>query len=147
MELRDLALDDYAAAVALWKASEGVGLSAADAQPAMARFLERNPGLSAAAVEGDRLVGTLLCGHDGRRGLIHHLVVDAGHRRRGIGGALVRRALRGLRSVGIDKCHLLVFRDNQDGLHFWRRIGAEERVRLALFSMETLPGSASEVET
>src|ERR1700679_3018196 len=101
MELRDLCVEDFSAAFALWQTSEGVGLSEADSQPAIARFLQRNPGLSAAAVEDEQLVGTILCGHDGRRGLIYHLVVDADHRRRGIGSALLHGALLRLRAAGI----------------------------------------------
>jgi hypothetical protein len=73
---------DITAALALWRATPGVGLSAADEPAALARYLARNPGLSLVADVHGTLVGTLLCGHDGRRGLIHHLVAAHGHRRR-----------------------------------------------------------------
>lgn len=126
--------DHHTAALALWRRTPGVGLSAADAPAPMARFLARNPGLSFVACDGAALVGTILCGHDGRRGLIHHLVVDATHRRRGLARALLAASLAGLREAGIDKAHLLVFRDNADGLAFWRAV-AVERVELALFSV------------
>jgi ribosomal protein S18 acetylase RimI-like enzyme len=129
---------DHAAARALWLATPGVGLSAADELAPVTRFLRRNPGLSFVAVAGGQVVGTVLCGHDGRRGLIHHLVTAPDQRRRGLGRALLRAGLQALATEGIDKCHLLVFRDNADGLAFWRAVAATERHEMALFSLATL---------
>ncbi|WP_077037590.1 GNAT family N-acetyltransferase [Pelomonas sp. KK5] len=126
-----------APARSLWDGSEGVGLSSADEPPALRSFLLRNPGLSFVALQADQVVGTVLCGHDGRRGLIHHLVVAPGNRRQGIGRVLLRRGLAALFSEGIQKTHLLVFKSNASGLAFWRSVGAEERTSLALFSLAT----------
>jgi ribosomal protein S18 acetylase RimI-like enzyme len=128
---------DVPASRVLWLASEGVGLSAADEPSALQAFLLRNPGLSFVATQGSALVGTILCGHDGRRGLIHHLVVAEGQRRHGLGRTLLHLGLGALREAGIQKCHLLVFRSNAAGLAFWRKIGAEERTAVALFSIST----------
>lgn len=136
-DIRVFTSDDHAAALKLWQASEGVGLSDADSFENIARFLERNPGLSLVATDAGRVVATILCGHDGRRGLIHHLLVAPTHRRQGLGRALLKRALAALGQAQIQKCHLLVFRDNAEGMAFWHGIGAEERVSLALFSMPT----------
>ena len=142
--LRPFRADDHAAALALWERTPGMGLSEADAPEAIAAFLARNPGLSWVAVQDDgTLVGTVLCGHDGRRGLIHHLVVDGPCRRQGLARQLLRHSLDGLRAAGIDKCHLLVFASNADGLAFWRRVGAQERVELSLFSLPTAPSGAT----
>ncbi len=128
---------DYPAARALWEATPGVGLSAADERGPIERYLRRNPGLSFVAQEGGELVGTILCGHDGRRGLIHHLVTAPAARRRGLGRGLLLAGLRGLRAQGIDKCHLMVFGDNEEGKAFWRAVHAAERTELALFSIST----------
>lgn len=127
---------DIAAARALWEATPGIGLSAADEPAALAAYLARNPGLSRLAREGGTLLGTLLCGHDGRRGLFHHLAVAPAARGRGIGRALARAGIDGLRAAGIGKCYLTVLRTNPEGEAFWRRIGAEERTAaLTFFSM------------
>lgn len=128
---------DYAAAKQLWESTPGVGLSSADEAEPIAQFLRRNEGLSFVAEHQGAIVGTILCGHDGRRGLIHHLVTAPTIRRLGIGKALLEQGLRALRAQGIQKCHLLVFQNNTDGLEFWRAVHAEERRELALFSMNT----------
>jgi len=125
---------------ALWQRSEGVGLSGADEPHSLAAFLSRNPALSFVASQGEQIIGTILCGHDGRRGLIHHLVVAASHQRQGIGRKLLRQGLAALREAGIQKCHLLVFRSNASGMAFWRAVGAEERLSVALFSVSTENG-------
>lgn len=142
IRIRPFADADIPAALALWRATPGVGLSAADEPEALARYLARNPGLSlVAASEADgQLIGTLLCGHDGRRGLIHHLVVAPGHRRRRVGEGLVSAGLQGLRAQGIGKCHLMVFTDNTAAQQFWLAVGAHQRQDLHLFSLDTPAG-------
>lgn len=127
----------FRAARALWERMPGVGLSSADEEEPIARYLARNPGLSFVAEDDGRLIGTVLCGHDGRRGLIHHLVVAPVHPRRGVGRALLLAGLGAMRREGIDKCHLLVFRTNAGGLAFWSAVGARERVEIALCSVDT----------
>jgi hypothetical protein len=56
------------------------------------------------------------------------------------GAALLQHGLNALRREGIAKCHLLVFREDQAGLAFWREVGAVERTTLALFSIDTATG-------
>jgi N-acetylglutamate synthase len=127
---------DFDSAASLWRRTPGVGLSASDEWEPIQRFLARNSGLSFVAVEAGALVGTILCGHDGRRGLIHHLVVDTNSRRQGLATLLLKASLRALAAQGIDKAHLLVFNSNADGLAFWRKV-AVERHEMALFSAST----------
>jgi ribosomal protein S18 acetylase RimI-like enzyme len=122
---------------ALWERAEGVGLSEADEPQSLAAFLARNPGLSLVALQEGKVVGTVLCGHDGRRGLIHHLVVSSSCRRKGVGRLLLSQSLSALGRAGIQKAHLLVFKSNASGLAFWRAVGAEERSSMALFSLVT----------
>ena len=134
LAITPLTAADIAEALELWTASEGVGLRGADQPEPLARYLSRNPGLSLAARDGGRMVGAVLCGHDGRRGYLHHLAVAASHRRRGIGRELVERCLDGLRRKGISKCHLFVYHHNADGQAFWRGIGWHARDDILLMS-------------
>jgi ribosomal protein S18 acetylase RimI-like enzyme len=134
IQISPLTEADIAEALELWTASEGVGLRGADEPAALARYLARNPGLSLAARDGGRMVGAVLCGHDGRRGYLHHLAVAASHRRRGIARELVERCLDGLRREGIAKCHLFVYHHNAEGQAFWRTVGWQPRSDILLMS-------------
>lgn len=116
--------DDIPAALALWRATEGMGLGDSDRPERLGAFLERNPGLSAVATEGNgTLIGTVLCGDDGRRGCLYHLAVLRERRRRGVGRALVAHALAGLAARDIEKCNLFLIASNLEGERFWRHEG------------------------
>jgi putative acetyltransferase len=134
VHVREFTLDDYDDAYALWKATEGLGLSEADSRVNIASFLARNPGSSFVAVAGGALVGAVLCGSDGRRGYLHHLAVSPAHRRAGTGTALVDRCLAALGSQGLRKCHIFVIAANEEGKRFWSRVGWEERTTLVVMS-------------
>ncbi len=137
IDIREMNISDYDDALALWKSTEGMGLSAADSREAIARYLERNPGMSfVARAENGELVGAVLCGHDGRRGLLHHLAVRRDCRGKGLGRKLAERGLAALRGAGIDKCHLFVRRDNPSGQSFWAQAGWYERTDLVLMSKD-----------
>jgi ribosomal protein S18 acetylase RimI-like enzyme len=136
--IREMTIGDYEEVLALWRASVGVGLSDADLEESIASYLHRNPGLSFVAHDGEQLVGGVLCGHDGRRGYIHHLAVSESHRRRGLGRALVERCLSALGRAEIDKCHIFVFAANRDTIAFWKSIGWTQRVELIMMSQYTV---------
>src|SRR4030042_2050932 len=123
MQIREMVAADYPALRRLWESSEGIGLSDADSEAGFEQFLARNRGLSVVAVDGDRMVGGALCGHDGRRGYIHHLAVSLSHRRRGIARGLVTRCLSTLDAEGIQKCHAFVLEENAAGGASWERSG------------------------
>ena len=123
LSFREMTPDDYPAMIDLMRRTPGVSVRDADTPEGLARFLERNPGLSFVAEQGGRLVGCLMGGHDGRRGHLHHLAVNAGCRRRGVASALVERCLAALERQGIHKTHIDVYRDNAAGNGFWERAG------------------------
>jgi ribosomal protein S18 acetylase RimI-like enzyme len=131
---RQYEMIDYDAVYALWKASPGVGLSSADEREAIQQFALRNPGLCFIAEEDGRIIGTLFCGQDGRRGYIHHTAVAESHQRRGIGLKMVELCLKELGKQGIQKCHLFVMDENELGKLFWRNTGWSERFELVIFS-------------
>ncbi len=134
MTIDELRLEDYDDAYRLWEGAEGIGLSSADSRQAIGAYLARNPGISSAAREGGRLVGALLAGHDGRRGYLHHLVVAADRRGRGIGRALVERSLARLAAEGIAKCHIFLIKGNDRGRGFWLHVGWQERSDIGVCS-------------
>ena len=129
-----LTIEGYEEVIKLWRQCEGVGLSSTDSKGNIHSFLEKNTGTNFIAKIDNRLVGTVLAGHDGRRGYIYHLAVHPDWRRQGLGRKLVDRCLTALREAGIQKCHLFVFTDNVSGLDFWKALGWEKRSDLFVMS-------------
>ncbi len=122
-----MTLQDYEQVMALCAGQPGVLIRDADSPEHFARYLRRNPGLSFVARDGEALAGCILCGPDGRRGYLNHLVVEESHRHLGIGRRLAELALAGLEKDGIYKCHLFILPDNLEAKAFWRRLGWIER--------------------
>lgn len=127
IDVRAMTTADYPAVVALWRGMPGVSLNESDTPEAVASFLARNPGLSAVAIDaGGPVVGAVLCGHDGRRGYLHHLAVLPARRGQGLGRRLVEFCFARLAREAIPKCNIFVLRDNEAGEAFWRRTGWTE---------------------
>jgi len=125
---------DYDAVLALMQSTPGISLRDADARDATERYLARNPGLSFVAEREGRLIGCVMCGHDGRRGYLQHLLVLPDSRRQGIAQALVQRCLNELEHLGIHKCHLDVFKSNTGGARFWQGRGWQLRTDIDRYS-------------
>ncbi|WP_274648855.1 GNAT family N-acetyltransferase [Paenibacillus humicola] len=136
---REMTAGDYAAAIRLWQETEGMALSEADSEENISFYLARNPGFSFVCEIGGRLAGTILAGHDGRRGYIYHCAVSREHRGRGIGRELAGWSLSRLREAGIAKCHLFVISDNEGGGEFWSRTGWQKRSGFDVYSANTPP--------
>ena len=94
MTIREMTIDDYEEVYHLWKQIKGFGIrSIDDSREAVERFLMRNPTTSVVAEKDGKIVGSILCGHDGRRGCLYHVCVDEAYRRHGIGKAMVVKAM------------------------------------------------------
>jgi ribosomal protein S18 acetylase RimI-like enzyme len=118
--------EDFPSVVRLWKnAAPGIHLGFSDTQAEIARKLDYAPELFLVAFEGDRMIGTVLAGYDGRRGLIYHLTVDRECRRRGVGTALMDEIESRLRQLGCCKAYLLIMRENQEVVDFYGDRGWE----------------------
>lgn len=135
IDIRKFLISDYEQALDLWKRTAGMGLSAADEKQEIDKFLKKNSTLCFAAFDGGTLIGTILCGEDGRRGYLYHLAVDEAYRKTGIGKSLVEYSLKALKETGIQKCHLFVIADNKDGISFWDHTGWELRKDIEVMSM------------
>ena len=128
MVIREMTMEDYEQVYRLWKKIRGFGIrSIDDSREGVERFLKRNPTTSVVAEEDGRIVGSILCGHDGRRGCLYHVCVDETHRRRGIGKAMVVKAMEALKEEKINKVCLIAFTKNDIGNAFWNTIGWTER--------------------
>ena len=125
IDITEMMISDYDEVFALWQDAEGVGLhpDECDSRMGIATYLARNPGTCFVARRRSRLVGSVLCGNDGRRGYMNHLAVAEAYRRHGIGTALVDRCMAALAKMGIPRCNLFVYATNEGAMEFWRKLG------------------------
>jgi ribosomal protein S18 acetylase RimI-like enzyme len=136
VQIRDFTVEHYDGALALWRRDPHIGLSSADSREALESFLRRNYGLCKVMLCEGRLIGTVLCGHDGRRGYVYHLYVQPEHRRGGVATLLVNACLDDLKREGIQKCHLFIFSDNEGGKRFWAATSWKKRDDVEVFSRD-----------
>jgi len=123
-----MTVDDYTGVYRLWTGTPGMGLNTSDdSREGIDKYLARNPHTCFVAEKEGEIVGVILCGHDGRRGYIHHTAVKASERNQGVGSALVDRALAALKAEGINKAALVVFENNGIGNNFWEKRGFSVR--------------------
>ena len=126
--VRTMQTEDYAQVYALWKTIHGFSIrSIDDSEVGVARFLKRNPTTSVVAEMDGKIVGAILCGHDGRRGCLSHVCVQEEYRMLGIGKAMVVACMNALKEEQISKVSLIAFTKNDVGNAFWRQIGWTKR--------------------
>ena len=139
MTITEFTLAHYDDVIALWRDTPGICIRDDDSREATARYLARNPGLSFVALIEGQLVGSALCGHDGRRGYLQHVAIKPAFRKRGIADALVNRCLSALSAAGITKAHLAVLTDNAPAIAYWSNRGWEKRDDILRFSKTCSP--------
>lgn len=128
MEIRSMTITDYPDVYELWISSAGMGLNDLDdSKEGIDKFLKRNPTTCFVATEGNKVVGVIIAGHDGRRGYIYHTAVAKQYKRQGIGRKLAESALKALSEEGINKVALLVFNHNEGAKEFWKKMGFAAR--------------------
>ena len=119
---------DYDEVRALWMTIRGFGIRALDdSREDVQRFIRRNPTTSVVARVDGKIVGSILCGSDGRQGALYHVCVAKEYRRRGIGTHMVGFCMHQLKAMGINKVSLIAFTANDAGNAFWKQIGWNKR--------------------
>jgi ribosomal protein S18 acetylase RimI-like enzyme len=115
---------DYDAVIALWhKAGPGVHIGASDTRDEIAKKLTRDPDLFLVAEEAGQIVGAVIGGFDGRRGMVYHLAVAAGHRGNGLGTTLMNELESRFKAKGCLKYYLQITSDNVDVVNFYEQLG------------------------
>ena len=126
--IRAMTLNDYEKVHDLWMKIKGFAIrSIDDSKEGVERFLNRNPGISVVAEEDGKIIGAILCGHDGRRGCMYHVCVGPDYRLKGIGKSMVVFAMEALKKEKINKVSLIAFTKNDIGNAFWKEIGWTKR--------------------
>jgi len=121
--IRAMTLADYDEVFRLWSEAPGIFLGDDDTRDRIELYLKRNKGLCFVAEAEGRVVGTVLCGHEGRRGILRHLTTERALRGNGIGRALTQQCLAALAEQGIRKCNLYVMDANPEEMGFWKHVG------------------------
>ncbi len=129
--IRPMTIEDYDDVFALWSSINGFAIrSIDDSREGVEIFLKRNPTTSVVAVNDGKVVGAILCGHDGRRGCLYHVCVDKKYRRQGIGKAMVVFCMEALQKEKINKVSLIAFTKNDIGNAFWNSMSWTRRLDL-----------------
>ncbi|NMG05794.1 GNAT family N-acetyltransferase [Brasilonema sp. UFV-L1] len=134
-----MTIEHYDAVLELMRQTPGVTVRAADSKQATARYLGRNPGLSFITLDQHEVIACAMCGHDGRRGYLQHVIVLPSYRKRGIASQLVERCLSKLESIGIFKTHIDVFVDNDLANQYWVKHGWVKRNDINRYSFNRSP--------
>lgn len=122
--LRKMKVRDLNGALQLWRSTPGVVVREYDDSiEGISKFLTRNPDTSLVLEMGEEIVGTLLCGNDGRRGFLYHFVVREDLREKGLGNKLLETVYTCLKKQGISKAGLVALQSNRFGLQFWTHNG------------------------
>jgi len=115
---------DYEEVRNLWKgAGAGIQLRRSDDRDEILKKLQRDPDLFLVAASDEKIIGSVIGGFDGRRGLIYHLAVEQGYREQGIGSQLMDEVENRLRLKGCIKSYLLVTRENESAMRLYEKRG------------------------
>ncbi|WP_026660695.1 GNAT family N-acetyltransferase [Butyrivibrio sp. AC2005] len=121
--VRTMTIEDYEEVFALWNSIEGFGIRTLDdSYDGISMFIKRNPNTCAVDIEDNKIVGAILCGHDGRRACFYHVCVNKDYRRHGIGKRMVEFCIERLKEEKINKVCLNAFVTNKVGNAFWQRM-------------------------
>jgi len=129
--------DDYDHTLKLWKSIEvGINVGRSDTPEEIQKKLNRDPDLFLVAELNEEIIGTVIGGYDGRRGIIYHLAVHKNVREQGVGAMLMNEVEKRLQAKGCVKCYLLVVADNENAIQFYENRGWREMKEDRIFGKE-----------
>ncbi|MFH1523686.1 MAG: GNAT family N-acetyltransferase [Chloroflexota bacterium] len=116
--------EDYPSARSLWEnAGSGIHIRRSDEPEEIQKKLQRDPDLFLVAEAEGKMIGTVIGGFDGRRGIVYHLAVDPDFRQHGVGSLLMDEVERRLKAKGCIKCYLMVTAENETAMRFYEKRG------------------------
>ena len=127
-QIIEMGLDRFTELIDFWKSCEGIYINDDDEFENLKIFLERNPELNFVVLYENKIIATVKCSYDGRRGYIHHLAVKREFRGQGIAEELVNKCIENLLKKGITKYRVFVMDSNKEAIDFWKHIGFEEQI-------------------
>jgi len=128
---------DYEQVYELWQSIEkGVHVGRSDTLDEIGKKIKRDPDLFLVAESNGNIIGAVMSGYDGRRGLIYHLAVASSFRGQGIGSGLMDEVESRLRAKGCLKCYLLVTLDNIEVADYYMQRGWQHMDQIQLYGKE-----------
>jgi len=116
--------DDYQEVYKLWgSAGSGIHLRRSDQPEEISKKINRDPDLFLVAEANNQIVGSVLGGFDGRRGMVYHLAVSQPYRKLGVGTALMEELEKRLRTKGCLRFYLLVTKENEEAIQYYEKHG------------------------
>lgn len=129
--------EDYGAICQLWESmDQGVRFGRSDTPEKSRKKLTRDPDLSLAAEQGTKIIGTVVGGFDGHRGILYHPAVEDSFRGRGIGSLLLNEIESRLRLKRCLKCYLMVTPDNEEAMRYYEQRGWHNLHYVRLYSKD-----------
>jgi len=129
--------EDYEQVLKVWESMEiGVRVSRSDTQAEIQKKVARDPDLFLVAENRQNIVGTIIGGFDGRRGIIYHLAVELAYRGQGVGSQLLNEVETRLRSKGCLKCYLMVTPENEPAMRYYEHHGWHQMDYVRLYGKE-----------
>jgi ribosomal protein S18 acetylase RimI-like enzyme len=128
LTLREFQFDsDYSKIIDLWNhAGPGIHVRRSDEPAELKKKVQRDPDLFLVAECDHQIIGTVLGGYDGRRGMIYHLAILESYRKRGIGALLMKELEKRMKAKGCIRSYLLVTHDNLEAIRFYENMGWEQ---------------------
>jgi ribosomal protein S18 acetylase RimI-like enzyme len=128
---------DYPDVLHVWENMEtGVHVGRSDSLEEIKKKMQRDPDLFLVAETNGEVIGTVIGGYDGRRGMIYHLAVQREFRKHGIATHLVEEVEKRLQAKGCVKCYLLTFADNTEAIRFYKERGWRHMEEDIIFGKE-----------
>jgi ribosomal protein S18 acetylase RimI-like enzyme len=142
--IRSFRIEDYDRVMEIWSAA-GLPLKphGRDSREDIARQLglPNVRFLVAEDANAGRVIGTVLATHDGRKGWINRLAVDAAVRNRGIGARLVGEAERWLEGEGMVILACLIEENNPGSMAVFEKLGYRKHREIIYFAKRSHPGA------
>ena len=129
--------NDYPPTLKLWENTEvGIHVGRSDSPEEIQKKLNRDPDLFLVAELNEQIIGSVIGGYDGRRGMIYHLAVHKTVRGQGVGAMLMNEIEKRLQAKGCVKCYLLVLADNENAIQFYENRDWHEMKEVRIFGKE-----------
>ena len=133
-KIRKMTATDYTEVYKLWHSIKNFAIRQIDdSKEGIIKFLNRNKTTCVVAVADKKIIGSILCGHDGREACFYHVCVREDMRNRGVATSMVNYIIDKLNKLSINKIRLVAFKENKIGNKFWKDIGFAQNKRMNIY--------------